>query len=65
MFLSPSFYLPSKKHVNTIYRHVSPDDCLIFSNVQVYTLLIKRGCRGRDRMLVGFTTIYAISAYHH
>jgi hypothetical protein len=23
-------------------------------------------CRGRrDRMLVGFTTIYAISAYHH
>jgi hypothetical protein len=23
------------------------------------------GCRGRDRMVVGFTTIYAISAYHH
>ena len=22
-------------------------------------------CRGRDRMVVGFTTIYAISAYHH
>jgi hypothetical protein len=21
--------------------------------------------RGRDRMVVGFTTIYAISAYHH
>jgi len=21
--------------------------------------------RGRDRMLVGFTTTYAISAYHH
>jgi hypothetical protein len=24
-----------------------------------------RGLRGRDRMLVGFTTICAISAYHH
>jgi hypothetical protein len=24
-----------------------------------------RGRRGRDRMVVGFTTAYAISAYHH
>jgi len=24
-----------------------------------------RGRRGRDRMVVGFTAIYAISAYHH
>ena len=24
-----------------------------------------RGCHGRDRMVVGFTTTYAISAYHH
>jgi len=24
-----------------------------------------RGCRGRDRMVVGFTTTCAISAYHH
>jgi len=24
-----------------------------------------RGRRGRDRMAVGFTTTYAISAYHH
>jgi hypothetical protein len=23
------------------------------------------GCRGRDHMVVGFTTTYAISAYHH
>jgi len=23
------------------------------------------GHRGRDRMVVGFTTTYAISAYHH
>ena len=26
---------------------------------------LKRGCHGRDRMVVGFTTTYAISAYHH
>jgi hypothetical protein len=24
-----------------------------------------RGCRGRDRMVVGFTTTCAISTYHH
>ena len=24
-----------------------------------------RGRRGRGRMIVGFTTTYAISAYHH
>ena len=23
------------------------------------------GCRGRGCMIVGFTTTYAISAYHH
>jgi hypothetical protein len=26
---------------------------------------LKRGRRGRDRMVVGFTTTYAISADHH
>ena len=26
---------------------------------------IPMGCRGHDRMIVGFTTTYAISAYHH
>jgi hypothetical protein len=24
-----------------------------------------RACRGRDRLVVSFTTTYAISAYHH
>ena len=31
----------------------------------IYTALLTRGRRGRDRMVVGFTTTYAISAYHH
>jgi len=26
---------------------------------------LNRGCHGRDRMIVGFTTTCAISAYHH
>jgi len=28
-------------------------------------LVKMRGCRGRDHMVVGFTTTCAISAYHH
>ena len=33
--------------------------------IHVYTNLISGGRRRRDRMVVGFTTTYAISAYHH
>jgi hypothetical protein len=33
---------------------------------QIYLLLkIPRGHRGRDRLVVGFTTTCVISAYHH
>ena len=28
-------------------------------------IIILRGRRGRDRMVFGFTTTYAISAYYH
>jgi len=28
-------------------------------------LVLKAGCHGRDRMVVGFTTTCAISACHH
>ena len=28
-------------------------------------LNIPRGCRGRDSMVFGFTTTYAITVYHH
>jgi len=31
----------------------------------LYKRLKKWGCRGRDRMVVGFTTTYPISAYRH
>ena len=30
-----------------------------------HTSNYKSSCRGRDRMVVGFTTTYTINAYHH
>jgi len=36
-----------------------------FYSVSVKRYLIMRGRRGRDRMVVGFTTTYAMSDYHH
>ena len=34
-------------------------------SIYVYISKHARGNRGRDRISVGFTTTYAISAYHH
>jgi len=40
--------------------------CVTMSQDQnIYILKISIGCRGRDRMVVGFITICAISAYHY
>jgi len=33
--------------------------------VQLSTYTCARGRRGRNRVIVGFTTTYAINAYHH
>jgi hypothetical protein len=43
---------------------------IVFQFIQTVLYLhiyipVYRGCFGRDRMVVGFTTTYAISAYHH
>jgi len=38
----------------------------IYVIVKIFmTITYVGGCRGRDHMVVGFITIYAISAYHH
>jgi len=39
----------------------------IYIYIYIYTVTDQnlRGRRGRDRMVVGFITTYAISAYHH
>jgi hypothetical protein len=34
-------------------------------NIITLTNDMTRGRRGRDRMVVGFITTYAVSAYHH
>jgi hypothetical protein len=41
---------------------------LVVTNIRLRVsclCLFKRGRRGDDRMVVEFTTTYAISAYHH
>ena len=58
-----------KKKVMKYTRQVVLASFLInpnFGCCQLYINLINsRGRRGRDRMVVGFTTTCAISAYHH
>ena len=41
--------------------------CVLLLNLfkQTYSSNMYGGCHGCDRMVVGFTTTYAISAYHH
>jgi len=43
------------------------DKLFVVSSNIIFILCIHfgRGCCGRDRMVVGFTTTYAISAYRH
>jgi hypothetical protein len=43
---------------------VSSFCCLPLVSTEV-SLVCFRGCHGRDRMVVGFITTYAIRAYHH
>jgi hypothetical protein len=40
-------------------------NCQINSVDSIHVILKGRGRRGHDRMVVGFTTTYAISAHHH
>ena len=40
-------------------------DSKIAQSVNDCTLYVIRGRRGRDHVVVGFTTTYAISVYHH
>jgi hypothetical protein len=37
----------------------------IFPLIYIFLPMPRRGRRGRDRMVVGFKTTYAIIAYHH
>jgi len=37
---------------------------MVYKNIDSL-LTLNRGCHGCDRMVVGFTTTYEISVYHH
>ena len=38
---------------------------MVYYRLSVEVVVLLRGCHGRDHMVVGFITTYAISAYHH
>jgi hypothetical protein len=50
-----------KRMIKTSVRLVDPFTC----HTILFMFCICMGCRGHDRMVVGFTTTCAISAYHH
>jgi hypothetical protein len=37
----------------------------ILSSSIIFNSVIRKDLRGRDRLVTGFTTTYAISTYHH
>ena len=43
------------------YVYNSTSDCCVL----IHTFIVARGRRGRDHMVVGFQTTYAISTYCH
>jgi len=52
---------------NDRYPTTGHSICIVLTYMMIYCNVCKWfwGRRGRDRMVVGFTTTYAISAYHH
>jgi hypothetical protein len=59
LYLTPWHYIPRKK--------LTRGERIRLALEELGPIFIKpeRGPRDRDRMIVGFTTTYAISAYHH
>jgi len=51
---------PAKVVILVVFRFVVSQ----YSIIETYPCKLG-GCLGRDRIVVGFTTTYAISAYHH
>jgi hypothetical protein len=54
--------------MSILAKVISKNMLQLFSSTELSNLNIHRyawGRCGRDRMVVGFTTTYAISAYHH
>ena len=56
--------LQSEELNTKYYIIISLDRCQMIEQAHM-NLQSEELCRGRDRMVVGFTTTRAISAYHH
>ena len=59
-YFGKSFYLSQTINI-AVFIYVSIELSIIKVSLSVF----RGGCHGRDRTVVGFTTTYAISAYHH
>jgi hypothetical protein len=57
------YYHVKGVHTEAVKAYFQVPRYKLFIDIQILNL--KRDRRGRDRMVVGFTTTYAISAYHH
>ena len=56
------------QHTHNFTRNPTDKIYNLFCNVNSKNCqyhIFRRGCRGRDRMVVGFKTTCAISAYHY
>jgi hypothetical protein len=68
-----TLHCKQKSNMNSIFRYLgfnrSSTGIVVVGLLSTYLVFIFntyiRGSHGRDRMVVGFTTTYAISAHHH
>ena len=64
--LIPSTYVDHYRSKFWLYCQIGPSWPRSYNRwIHIYLCHQPRGCRGRDRMVVGFTTICTISAYDH
>jgi hypothetical protein len=65
LFKKKKYFPRSKTREKIMYFWLVVDKIMFEIYLQWHSLLQGKGRRGRDRMVVGFRTTYAISAYHH
>jgi hypothetical protein len=63
MFIS--FVVLSQSHLNHLALHFFYFECVIMTVISELGLGLWCLTCGRDHMVVGFRTTYALSAYHH
>jgi hypothetical protein len=59
------FLLTENKQVKYFFKQRNKMTNKQYHTIRTLNITVKRRCSGRDRMVVGFTITYVISAYHH